>query len=121
MRNSLLWLATVTLLATFPTPAQQGDWLNPHPALPAPVTIPLLRQHPGTPWKMPQALNLMQPANEICSIPLLEVPVSRNLERMPVVRPPAVDIDPLIQAKVPAPPCHQARAEVNPRPSGAKQ
>lgn len=111
------WMATVTLLVgTFPTPAQQSDSLNPNPPLPAPMTLPRLRQ-----WKVPQGLNLMQQEAKVCAIPLTEVPVSKKLERMPVVRPPAVDIDPLIQAKVPAPPCNQTLPGTNTRPPGTDQ
>lgn len=44
----------------------------------------------------------------VCSIPLLEVPVAKNLEKMPVLRPRA-EIDRMPLAKLPAPPCPEEK------------
>jgi hypothetical protein len=43
----------------------------------------------------------------VCSIALLEAPVTKNLEQMPVLRPRADNIDNMPLAKMPAPPCEE--------------
>ena len=50
-----------------------------------------------------------QPA--MCSIPLLEARVTKNVERMPTLRPPAEpdSIDHLPLVKLPAPPCQEEK------------
>jgi len=50
-----------------------------------------------------------QPA--MCSIPLLEARVTKNLERMPTLRPPAGpdSIDHMPRVKLPAPPCQEEK------------
>jgi len=50
----------------------------------------------------------------VCSIPLLEVPVAKNVERMPTVRPRAYPeglarIDRMPLVKPPAPPCQEEK------------
>jgi hypothetical protein len=40
----------------------------------------------------------------VCAIPLIRVPLPRNTEPMPAIRPPK-RVDPGIEARVPAPPC----------------
>jgi hypothetical protein len=45
----------------------------------------------------------------VCSIPLRVMPVSKNLEQMPVLRPPADKIDNMPSAKLPAPPCDEEK------------
>jgi hypothetical protein len=45
----------------------------------------------------------------VCSIPLLEVPVAKNVERMPTFRPRAEPIDHMPSVKLPAPPCQEEK------------
>jgi hypothetical protein len=47
----------------------------------------------------------------MCSIPLLEAPVEKNAERMPVLRPRAEpdNIDDMPSVKLPAPPCKEEK------------
>jgi hypothetical protein len=67
----------------------------------APVVLPkskaTLRQLGDNPEKM-----------AVCSIPLLEVLVAKNQEPMPVLLPPADNID-NIPVNVPAPPCNEEK------------
>ena len=43
----------------------------------------------------------------VCSIALREVPVPRNREEMPVLRPRMDNLEPMPVAKMPAPPCKE--------------
>jgi hypothetical protein len=43
----------------------------------------------------------------VCSVPLLEVPVAKNAEQMPVLRPRAGNFDRTFSVKLPAPPCQE--------------
>ena len=43
----------------------------------------------------------------VCSIPLLQVPPTKNVEQMPVLRPRADNIDNMPSVKLPAPPCEE--------------
>ena len=47
----------------------------------------------------------------MCSIPMLEAPVEKNAERMPVLRPRAEpdNIDDMPSVKLPAPPCKEEK------------
>jgi hypothetical protein len=85
---------------------------------PAPFEVP--RRSPGVPqfFLTPQARasaetqaalrqflkNNSLAQSTVCAIPLLEVLLPKNLEQMPVLRPPAGNIDNM-QVIVPAPPC----------------
>ena len=44
----------------------------------------------------------------VCSIPLVEVPVSKNVERMPAMRP-SKDVGTMRFAPLPAPPCKEEK------------
>jgi len=86
-------------------------------------TPPLLLRFPGVPQftaapKAPvtraktvgvvRELGKYEPGETaVCSIPLREVPVANNVERMPVWRPPAEPIDHMPLVKLPAPPCQE--------------
>jgi hypothetical protein len=43
----------------------------------------------------------------VCSIPLLEAPVAKNVERIPTFRPRVDNIDHMPLVKLPAPPCQE--------------
>lgn len=45
---------------------------------------------------------------ELCAIPLIVVPIPRNLEAMPVLKPNTANLEPM-PVKVPAPPCEETR------------
>ena len=88
-----------------------GVWasaLSPQTTPPPPVAdaeSPMLR-----PETEPALRELMKKLGtqktNVCSIPLLEVPISKNVERMPVFRPPD-NLERMPQVKVPAPPCKE--------------
>jgi hypothetical protein len=74
------------------------------PGVPQFVVTPPLTVTPQVP-RAPQLLKRLSPQEKrVCSIPLLVVPVAKNVEQMPVVRPRADYIGgmPVI---MPAPPC----------------
>jgi hypothetical protein len=57
-----------------------------------------------------QLLNGHGPAETgVCSIPLRVIAVPKNLEQMPVLRPPADKIDNMPLVKLPAPPCDEEK------------
>ena len=61
---------------------------------------------------VPQILKLeVQEGKAVCSIPLLEVPVTKNVERMPTLLPSAGpdNIDHMPTVTVPAPPCQEEK------------
>jgi hypothetical protein len=67
---------------------------------PQPLTVT-----PQVPIERQLLKRLSLEAKPVCSIPLLVVPVAKNVEQMPVVRPRADDIGmPVI---MPAPPCER--------------
>lgn len=45
----------------------------------------------------------------VCSIPLISVPIPKNLEQMPILHPPAENIDNMPSVKLPAPPCDEEK------------
>jgi hypothetical protein len=45
----------------------------------------------------------------VCSIPLRQVPVAKDVERMPALRPRADNIDHMPSVKLPAPPCEEEK------------
>jgi hypothetical protein len=49
---------------------------------------------------------LSQGETAVCSIPLRELPIAKNVERMPTIRP-NENIDHMPMAKLPAPPCQE--------------
>ena len=69
---------------------------------PAPAVIPKT-------LRMPRLIprDYSQKEQAVCSIPLLEVPVTKNVERMPTLLPSAGpdNIDHMPTVKLPAPPC----------------
>jgi len=70
--------------------------------------VPQFTVTPQAPLVLRQVLKV--PSLEkaaVCSIPLLEVPVPKNLEQMPTLRPPADNIDHMPMVKLPAPPCEE--------------
>jgi hypothetical protein len=44
----------------------------------------------------------------VCSIPLTEVPVAKNVEPMPILRPPK-PVEPMPMVPLPAPPCKEEK------------
>jgi len=76
--------------------------------LPAPKRLPEVKLKPSLAIKMRDILqSASEPNNVRCAIRLLEVPVNKKVEPMPVERPPAT-IDNM-QVKVPAPPCPEEK------------
>ena len=88
-----------------------GVWasaLSPQTVPQSPAGIPeapLLR--PETEPALRELMKKFNPQKaNVCSIPLLEVPIPKNIERMPVLRPPD-NLERMPQVKVPAPPCKE--------------
>jgi len=60
--------------------------------------------------RAPASIALPKPAVKICSVPLLEMPISPNVDPgMPQVRPPMDRVAPMPQANVPASACDSPR------------
>jgi len=80
-----------------------------------PETESDLREFMKKYWKVgkvhgigPEAVLGIGPENTaVCSIPLLQVPPTKNVEQMPVLRPRADNIDNMPSVKLPAPPCEE--------------
>jgi len=93
---------------------------TPAPLFPAPQRLPgvtqfsVMPQAPGigpeTEATLRQLLKSESLAETgVCSIPLRVTPVPKNLEQMPVMRPPADKIDNMPSVKLPAPPCEEEK------------
>jgi len=76
--------------------------------MPQSNAVPELRTDPKLERALRQLLKQPSPNTApVCSIPLVKVPVPKDLEPMPVMRPPA-DMDAMPIA-VPAPPCPEEK------------
>jgi len=77
----------------------------------APPRFPGLAQFTVTtepPYVLRKFLNSDGPEKPaVCSIPLFQVPVAKNLEQMPVLRPRAANIDKMPSVNLPAPACEE--------------
>jgi len=90
------WAITLSAQEVQPKPA-----VLPEAPVLRPETERLLRQY---------LKKRSQPKPAVCSIPLVEVPIQKNVARMPNVLPPAPpeEID-RMQVEVPAPPCEEEK------------
>jgi hypothetical protein len=101
-----------------------GIWATALSAQTPPSFFPAPQRLPGVPQftVMPQApaiqtdaalrelLKGYSPAEtRVCAIPLRVVPVPKNLEQMPVLRPPTDKIDNMPAVKLPAPACDEEK------------
>jgi len=93
---------------------------TPGPLFPAPQRLPgvpqftVMPQAPGVRPETESALRQLLRSNSlaetgVCSIPLRVAPVPKNLEPMPVIRPPADKIDNMPSVKLPASPCEEEK------------
>jgi hypothetical protein len=65
---------------------------------------------PATDRALRQLLQSYSPEKTgVCSIPLLELAVAKNVEQIPTVRPRAESIDHMPTVKLPAPPCNEEK------------
>jgi hypothetical protein len=101
-----------------------GIWATALSAQTPPSFFPAPQRLPGVPQftEMPRAPAFQTDATlrellkgyspgktGVCSIPLRVAPVPKNLEQMPVMRPPADKIDSMPAVKLPAPPCDEEK------------
>lgn len=93
-----------------------GLWATALSAQTAPPQATVIPQPPAARQKTERAWRnfvkkFSQEKTTVCSIPLLAVPLGKNVSRMPTLRPPVEpeNLYRMPQVKLPAPPCQEER------------